>query len=82
MISSPSTHQLVSTSSPQHCGWLWLALGLLSCPCHLLILLPLLRGTLLGSWLSLHYLPSVLVLLLISLVATLTALRLLDHKPG
>ncbi|RDE18776.1 hypothetical protein DV711_14240 [Motiliproteus coralliicola] len=77
MISSPSTHQSASTTSPRHRGWLWLALGLLSCPCHLLILLPLL-----GSWLSQHYLPGVLVLLLISLVATLTALRLLDHKPG
>lgn len=38
-----------------HKGWLLMGIAFLFCPCHLILILPLLAGTVVGGILSQHY---------------------------
>ncbi|MBM3358748.1 MAG: mercury resistance protein [Betaproteobacteria bacterium] len=55
-------------------------LAVLTCPCHLPILIVLLSGTAAGVFLQKNLLVAVLVLLPIFLVTALSTWRLLDKK--
>lgn len=67
--------------SPKPCpaGYLLFGIFILSSPCHLIFVIPLLSGTLLGIYLSEHYLIIVTGLLLISVISAVASLRLLDR---
>ncbi|MFT6916677.1 MAG: hypothetical protein ACJAWL_003020 [Motiliproteus sp.] len=74
MEASPSTLR----KSPA--GYLLFGLFFVSCPCHLIFVIPLISGTLLGSYLNEHYLLIFGVLLMVSLVSGLGSMRLLDRR--
>lgn len=43
-------------------GWGWGALALLTCPCHLIIIIPLLAGTALGAFLTTYKTAAFIIL--------------------
>jgi len=43
-------------------GWGWGVLAFLTCPCHLLLLIPLLAGTASGSYLAAYKTPAFIIL--------------------
>ncbi len=60
-------------------GYLLFGLFFVSCPCHLLFVIPLISGTLLGAYLSEHYLPVFGGLQLVSLVSGVASMHFLDR---
>jgi mercuric ion transport protein len=43
-------------------GWGWFGLAFLTCPCHLVLIIPLLAGTALGTYLTDHKLATIVIL--------------------
>ncbi len=69
-----------NTTKSRPAGYLLFAIFMLTCPCHLIVVAPLLAGTLLATYISEHFLLIFAVLLLLSLLSALASMRLLD-KP-
>lgn len=43
-------------------GWGWFGLALLTCPCHLVFLIPLLAGTAFGTYLADYKIATIIIL--------------------
>lgn len=59
---------------PRWRTWMWGTLAVLTCPCHLPILLALLSGTVAGAFVADHVGVALLVLLVLFVLALLNAL--------
>ena len=62
-------------------GYLLAGLAVVTCPCHLVIVLSLLSGTVAGAFLSEHIVVASLSLLLVFILSSVGALRLLRSAP-
>lgn len=59
-------------------GYLLTGLAVVTCPCHLVIALSLLSGTVVGAFLSEHIVIASLLLLLVFILSSVGAFRLLS----
>lgn len=62
-------------------AYLLAGLAVVTCPCHLVIVVPLLYGTVAGAFLSEHIVVAALSLLLVFILSLVGALRLLRSAP-
>ncbi len=62
-------------------GYLLAGLAIVTCPCHLVIVVPLLSGTVAGAFLNEHIVVASLLLLLVFILSSVGALRLLRSSP-
>ncbi|MBS2132271.1 broad-spectrum mercury transporter MerE (plasmid) [Burkholderia thailandensis] len=63
-----------ASSRPRWRTWMWGALAVLTCPCHLPILIALLSGTMVGAFVTDHVVVALLVLLALFGFALVNAL--------
>jgi mercuric ion transport protein len=52
-----------------------LVIAFLTCPCHLLILLPLLAGTAIGAWLNIYFMPVFIAFSILFVVSIIKILK-------
>jgi len=62
-------------------GYLLAGLAVVTCPCHLVIVLPLLSGTVAGAFLSEHIIIASLSLLLVFILSLVGASHILRSSP-
>ncbi|MGU2419703.1 broad-spectrum mercury transporter MerE [Burkholderia cenocepacia] len=69
-----SSNPAASPRGPRWRTWLWGSLALLTCPCHLPILIALLSGTVVGAFVADHVVVALLVLLALFVFSLVNAL--------
>lgn len=77
-----SDEQLIPAARPNRKRLLWGSLAVLTCPCHIPILIFLFSGTAFGAFLSDHIVVAVVVLVVLFLICLGAAMRLPVHDDG